>query len=419
MSTEAETLLMNALVEGDDSNGPIKLTVNEKNRAIEYDGTLLLGVEDDDRSQKIHFSMPTSVGIDDLINIPSDNVEVFIIFKNALKETYKYQCTDVTPFDEHVEFSWLLSRSVTASKGIVEFIVCVQKLGTNEDGDPIIVSEWHTTPFEGNVLVGIDTDHTTPEIIVPGSTASVAKLRNEVDALSEKIDTTLAAYEFRIEDAIPGYSKTEIDNMFKAYLPKTGGIISGDLEVEGEISAPIMKPGSLRDTSNNEYFLPSQDKGGTLATRKWVESIIETTVVCDEVTVISATNLAVNQTTKVDIYVDAGETISYEKGDRIKVYLQSGSGNNYYPTGQAGVIDFELCEVPSYSLGTILVGRGSYMSTLSGQALIISAEFRSESATKYLLTISVYALTVPPASDNYSKSSVIMSSVERIRQNFN
>ena len=234
MNNEAELLLSNILSE-DENNGPVILTVNENTRTIEYDGELILGVEDDDRAKKIHFKMPKLVGTDDLIDASSSSVEISVIFKNAIANVYKHQCTDITVDGDFVTFTWLLTRMVTEAKGNVSFIVCVQNMGTDTDGNPVILNEWHTTPFVGTVLVGIDTDHNTPEVIVPYSTATTAKLINDIKGLSDKIDTTLAEYEIRIEDAIPGYSKSEIDAKLALYLLKTGGTINGDLRVTGEV----------------------------------------------------------------------------------------------------------------------------------------------------------------------------------------
>lgn len=240
MSTEAEDLLLQALSE-DETSGPVTLTVNEKTRLIEYDGELLLGVEDDDNSEKIFFVMPKLVGNNDLIDASASDVEVFIIYKNASNNTYKQQCTDVTVDGDNVKFSWLLTRYATAAKGNVSFMVCVQKLGTDTEGKSVILNEWHTTPFKGTVLVGIDTDHTTPEVLPANSTASTAQLRAEVDALSQKID-----------DAIIGYSKTEIDAMFADYTydeadANTAGVVKLGYTENGQ-NYPVEK-----DSNGNIY----------------------------------------------------------------------------------------------------------------------------------------------------------------------
>lgn len=240
MSTEAEDLLLQALSE-DETSGPVTLTVNEKTRLIEYDGELLLGVEDDDNSEKIFFVMPKLVGNNDLIDASASDVEVFIIYKNAINNTYKQQCTDVTVDGDNVKFSWLLTRYATEAKGNVSFMVCVQKLGTDTEGKSVILNEWHTTPFKGTVLVGIDTDHTTPEVLPANSTASTAQLRAEVDALSQKID-----------DAIIGYSKTEIDAMFADYTydeadANTAGVVKLGYTENGQ-NYPVEK-----DSNGNIY----------------------------------------------------------------------------------------------------------------------------------------------------------------------
>lgn len=244
MSTEAENLLLQTLSE--EPSGPVTLIVNEKTRTIEYDGELLLGVEDDDNAERIYFVMPKMVGNDDLIDTSSTDVEIFIIYKNAINNIYKQQCTDVTVDGDNVKFSWLLTRYAAAAAGKVSFMVCVQKLGTNTESKPIILNEWHTTPCKGTVLVGIDTDHTTSEVLPANSIASTAQLRKEVDALSVKID-----------EHIIGYSKSEIDDMILDAFNYTDALERILVDTTNPLKVTSSKNAEVADSVNISYSTSS------------------------------------------------------------------------------------------------------------------------------------------------------------------
>lgn len=168
-----ETLTDNAM-----NNGEITLTVDEQSRKLQYEGELVLGVEHDHQAEQVNFVFPLEVGNN--IDLTIDTVKIFIDFKNAHNKTYIYECTDKTVEEESVTFSWLLTDTVTAEKGTVEFTVCVKNYNT----DGSLENEWHTVPFTGVVLKGIDTNNAST--IINDKTVETT-IQDKVDVAFEEL----------------------------------------------------------------------------------------------------------------------------------------------------------------------------------------------------------------------------------------
>lgn len=119
-------------------------------RIINVPEDFILGVESDEKAQRVFFTCPKIVGYD----FDMSKASVYINFENANgeKDAYRVEDLNVNEELEEVTFSWLLSRKVTAYKGQVNFIVCAKI--SNESG--IIQQEWNTTVATAISLVGLE-----------------------------------------------------------------------------------------------------------------------------------------------------------------------------------------------------------------------------------------------------------------------
>lgn len=113
----------------------------------------LLGVESDEKAERIEFQCPKIVG--DNINL--SQLQIRVNFQNANGEKDQYIVTDLESDIENITFSWLLSRKVTAYKGEVRFIVCAVKISGET-----ITNEWNTTVATAEVLEGLEVDTPSP-----------------------------------------------------------------------------------------------------------------------------------------------------------------------------------------------------------------------------------------------------------------
>lgn len=141
-------------------------TLTETNDVIEIDAdtrTMIIpdterifGVMSDEKGERKYFRCKRFVGN----GIDLSKLDLRVIYQNASGfETGrdKYIVTDLaTDGEDYVTFSWELSRKVTAYKGIISFIVCAIKTGT----DGIITNEWNTTLANGVVLDGLEVSGT-------------------------------------------------------------------------------------------------------------------------------------------------------------------------------------------------------------------------------------------------------------------
>lgn len=114
----------------------------------------LLGVESDEKAERIYFKCPKIVGD----NIDLTKLALRVNFRNAGAVVDQYLVDDVEVDGDDITFSWLLSRRVTQYEGTVNFIVCAVKVSGEE-----ITNEWNTTLAEAEVLEGLEVEVVLPE----------------------------------------------------------------------------------------------------------------------------------------------------------------------------------------------------------------------------------------------------------------
>ena len=114
----------------------------------------LLGVESDEKAERLYFQCPKIVGD----NIDLSTLGLRINFQNANMQKDQYIVDDVQVSGDMITFSWLLSRRVTQYRGGVSFIVCAVKTSGEA-----ITNEWNTTLATAQVLEGLEVDTELPE----------------------------------------------------------------------------------------------------------------------------------------------------------------------------------------------------------------------------------------------------------------
>lgn len=147
----------------------------------------VLGVESDEKTKRVYFSCPAVV--DD--NIDLLNYSLRIIYRNANGETgLPYLINDAVLNGDNIEFSWELSRKVTAYKGKVSFIFCAVNADP-ESGQ--VMNEWNTTLATSNVLEGLEPDQS--EIEESREDIIMQMLAVMRDYIQQAITETLDGYE--------------------------------------------------------------------------------------------------------------------------------------------------------------------------------------------------------------------------------
>lgn len=132
---------------------PDKCVIDPESREIVIPETYqILGVESDEKVERIEFECPKIVGD----NIDLSKLQIRINYQNANGDKDQYIVEDVETNGDNIEFSWLLSRKVTMYRGTVNFIMCAVKVSDSD-----ITNEWNTTVAEAEVLEGLEVD--TPE----------------------------------------------------------------------------------------------------------------------------------------------------------------------------------------------------------------------------------------------------------------
>ena len=174
------------------------ITIDENARTLSCKDKVLIGVESDYEAKRLYFIAPKFIWMDQKIDLSSENVKIYVKYKNAYSEPYYIECTD-KKVDEtdtsKITFSWLIGDTATLRKGNVTFSVWFRKgtLETNSEGVKElknVTNEWHTTTITGEVLAGIDTSTATEEII-QDKTASIYALYERIYA-TEKSFTVAA-----------------------------------------------------------------------------------------------------------------------------------------------------------------------------------------------------------------------------------
>ena len=168
------------------------ITIDENARTLSCKDKVLIGVESDYEAKRIYFVAPKFIWMDQRIDLSSQDVKIYVKYKNAYSEPYYIECTD-KKVDEtdasKITFSWLIGDTATLRKGNVTFSVWFRKgkLETNSQGVKElknVTNEWHTTTITGEVLAGIDTSTATEEII-QDKTASIYALYERIYATEE------------------------------------------------------------------------------------------------------------------------------------------------------------------------------------------------------------------------------------------
>lgn len=130
-------------------------TIDPKTRVItippEY---RLLGVESDEKAERLYFKCPKIVGDD----IDLSKLALRVNFRNAGQVVDQYLVDDVAVDGDNITFSWLLSRRVTQYEGDVNFIVCAVRVSGET-----ITNEWNTTLATAQVLEGLEAEMVLPE----------------------------------------------------------------------------------------------------------------------------------------------------------------------------------------------------------------------------------------------------------------
>ena len=132
------------------SNEQVYCAINPETRTIEIpDEYSLLGVESDEKAERIWFQCPKIVGD----NIDLSKLQLRINYQNAGAETDQYIVTDVQVDGDNIIFSWQLYRKVTRYMGTVSFIVCAVSVSGGT-----IQNEWNTTLATAQVLEGLEVE---------------------------------------------------------------------------------------------------------------------------------------------------------------------------------------------------------------------------------------------------------------------
>lgn len=130
------------------SNELATCTVNPDTREIIVpEKYKILGVFSDEKVTKIPFTCPKVVGN----NVDLTEYNLYINYQNAIGRHNAYLVDDVAVSGDNITFSWLLSRDVALSSGVVKYSLCAKKL----NGDSIS-NEWNTAIANGIVIQGLE-----------------------------------------------------------------------------------------------------------------------------------------------------------------------------------------------------------------------------------------------------------------------
>lgn len=130
------------------SNEVATCTVNPDTREIIVpEKYKILGVFSDEKVTRIPFTCPKVVGN----NVDLTEYNLYINYQNSIGRHNAYLVDDIAVSGDNITFSWLLSRDVTLSSGVVKYSICAKKL----NGDSIS-NEWNTTIANGVVIQGLE-----------------------------------------------------------------------------------------------------------------------------------------------------------------------------------------------------------------------------------------------------------------------
>ena len=150
-----------------------RIIIDPITRVINIPDDYVIGVESDEKSDRMYFQCPKIVGD----NVDLSKLKLYVNFENANKERDNYFVNDVTVSEGNILFSWLFSRKVTKYKGDVKFIVCAKK---SEDS---LTLEWNTTVAKGLSLEGIEVELSDEEQSIASD--YLIQLEKELSTLAE------------------------------------------------------------------------------------------------------------------------------------------------------------------------------------------------------------------------------------------
>ena len=173
------------------SNEVTTCTINPDTREIIVpEKYKILGVFSDEKVTKIPFTCPKVVGN----NVDLTEYNLYINYQNASGGSNAYLIDDIAVSGDNITFSWLLSRYVTMSPGVVKYSFCAKK----SNGDTIS-NEWNTTIATGVVIQGLEATleiiEENPDIIEALiSKAHTHENKSALDKLSTDNTTSTALY---------------------------------------------------------------------------------------------------------------------------------------------------------------------------------------------------------------------------------
>lgn len=169
---------------------PDKCVIDPESREIVIPETYqILGVESDEKVERIEFECPKIVGD----NIDLSKLQIRINYQNANGDKDQYIVEDVETNGDNIEFSWLLSRKVTMYRGTVNFVVCAVKVSGET-----IQNEWNTTLATSQVLEGLEVD--TPEPTEEQSDVIAQLMQMVQNTSAQAVQAVQAAEQTAIEN---------------------------------------------------------------------------------------------------------------------------------------------------------------------------------------------------------------------------
>lgn len=180
------------------------LTIDAENRIINIPKDYIIGVESDEKANRIQFQCPRKIGN----GMSLTNCAIYINYRNANKDVDRYICDSALVTDTEMDtctFEWEIPRKVCAYKGYVYFVVCA--ILSDENGT--VLQEWNTTLARATVLEGLEAEPIDPDsdtydiiqqLIRMGSEAT-QKARQAADECITYSDRTLQ-YSIEAKQAI-------------------------------------------------------------------------------------------------------------------------------------------------------------------------------------------------------------------------
>lgn len=175
---------------------PDKCVIDPESREIVIPETYqTLGVESDEKVERIEFECPKIVGD----NIDLSKLQIRINYQNANGDKDQYIVEDVETNGDNIEFSWLLSRKVTMYRGTVNFVVCAVKVSGET-----IRNEWNTTLATSQVLEGLEVDTPEPTEEQSDVIAQLIELMNDTyDKANEALTSAESIISGQLQQIVP------------------------------------------------------------------------------------------------------------------------------------------------------------------------------------------------------------------------